>query len=118
MPAGSTASASCWRPGGICQQHPNCLLLDKRLPLAPGSAQQLSQTGRGFMASTSGKPLWRKIVDFPLVVLVVAIVTIVATIFLAATVAKLVPTRVGLAPNIKFDLICAPLLIILYKLVI
>ena len=64
------------------------------------------------------RPLWRRIVDFPLVAMVLGIAVVFFGIFISATAAKLVPPIAGFTPSIRFDLICAPVLVILYKVVI
>src|SRR5207245_3523017 len=64
------------------------------------------------------KPLWRRIVDFPLVAMLMGIAVVFLGISAAGLTAKFVPPIRGLTPHLIFDLICAPVLIILYKLVI
>ena len=64
------------------------------------------------------RPLWRRIVDFPLVAMLIGIGVVFIGIFISGFVAKLLPAIPGVTPHIKFDFICAPVLVILYKLVI
>ena len=65
------------------------------------------------------KPLWRKIVDFPLVAMVIALVIAVACFTVGVLLGRyVVPPIPGLAKNLEFDLIAIPLLILAYELVI
>ena len=65
------------------------------------------------------KPLWRKIVDFPLVAMLIALALVIACVALATLLMRsVVPAVPGLATSLEFDLITIPLLIIAYKLVI
>jgi uncharacterized protein len=65
------------------------------------------------------RPLWRRIVDFPLVAMLLGIAVIAVGIVTATFTAKgLVPDIPNFTFEMKFDLVCAPLLIILYKLII
>lgn len=69
--------------------------------------------------STSGKPLWRRIVDYPLVTMILAIAMFIVTITIAAAIVKLVPLKIpGFTFDLKFDLLAIVLLILLYELVI
>jgi len=64
-------------------------------------------------------PLWRRIVDYPLVALVIAVVLFLLTTGLAAWVAgNVIPPTPAITPNMWFDLVCALFLVVLYKLVI
>jgi uncharacterized membrane-anchored protein YitT (DUF2179 family) len=64
------------------------------------------------------RPLWRRIVDFPLVAMLLGIAVIAVGIVTATFTAKwLVPDIPNFTFEMKFDLVCAPLLIILYKLI-
>src|SRR5947209_3299298 len=66
-----------------------------------------------------GKPLWRRIVDFPLVTMLIAFVLVIACFTVAALAGKfVVPPIPGFSKELKFDLIAIPLVIILYELVI
>src|SRR5690348_8848879 len=63
------------------------------------------------------KPLWRKIVDFPLVAMVIALAVVILCITAATYFIKSVPiARLGM--NIEFELVTIPLLIVAYELVI
>jgi membrane protease YdiL (CAAX protease family) len=65
------------------------------------------------------KPLWRRIVDFPLVAMLIAIAVVVLCFTIAVLAGKyLVPPIPGFSQNLMFDLIAIPLLIIAYELVI
>jgi uncharacterized protein len=65
------------------------------------------------------KPLWRRIVDFPLVAMLIALALVIACFTVAVLVGRfLVPPIPGLSMGLKFDLIAIPLLIIVYELVI
>jgi uncharacterized protein len=65
------------------------------------------------------RPLWRRIVDFPLVAMLLGIAVIAVGIVTATFTAEgLVPDIPNFTFEMKFDLVCAPLLIILYKLII
>ena len=71
------------------------------------------------MTSVSGdKPLWRKIVDFPLVAMVIAAVLYFVTLALAATVGFLAPPVDGFNFDMKFEAIGGVMLLLLYKLII
>ena len=63
------------------------------------------------------KPLWRRIADFPLVVMVIAACFWFGAILVAALIARSVLFP-GLTPEMTFNLLGALLLIIFYKLVI
>ena len=64
-------------------------------------------------------PLWRRIVDFPLVAMLIAIAASVITLIVAALLAQFFLPRIsGFTSEMRFDLVGAPLLIVLYKLVI
>ncbi|HEY6049261.1 MAG TPA: type II CAAX endopeptidase family protein [Sphingomicrobium sp.] len=69
-------------------------------------------------AVTEDKPLWRRIVDFPLVAMLIGIAIIIFGISVSGLLAKVVPPVRGLTPHIVFDLICAVVLVALYKLAI
>lgn len=69
--------------------------------------------------TTDEKPLWRRIVDFPLVAMLIALVIVIGCFTAGLLVAKyVVPPIPGLATDLKFDLVSIPLLIIAYELVI
>jgi hypothetical protein len=69
--------------------------------------------------SSSGKPLWRRIVDYPLVTMVLAIVLFIITITVAAAIVKLVPLKIpGFTFDLKFDVLAIVLLLLIYELVI
>jgi uncharacterized protein len=63
-------------------------------------------------------PLWRRIADFPLVAIVIGVAVFVFGIVVSALIAKYLPAIPDFTPNMRFDLVAAPLLVILYKLVI
>ena len=65
------------------------------------------------------RPLWRRIVDYPLMAMVIAIVLFLITISVAGAIDKLAMPRIsGFSFEMKFDVIAIPLLIIVYELVI
>jgi membrane protease YdiL (CAAX protease family) len=67
----------------------------------------------------SGKPLWRRIVDYPLVAMLIAILLFIITISVAGAVSKLlIPPIHGFPFEMKFELLAIVLLVVLYELVI
>ena len=69
--------------------------------------------------ASDDKPLWRRIVDFPLVTMVIAFALVIACFTVAVLAGKFaVPPIPGFSKEMKFDLIAIPLLIIVYELVI
>lgn len=64
------------------------------------------------------KPRWRRIVDFPLVAMLLALVAVFIAIALAAAIGEFLPPIAGLPINMRFDVVCAVLLVLVYKLVI
>ena len=64
------------------------------------------------------KPLWRRIVDYPLVAMLIAIVLVILTGAFAALIADKMPRVLGFTANMRFGAICGAMLIILYELVI
>ena len=65
------------------------------------------------------RPLWRRIVDFPLVAMLIALAVAIACFTVGMLIGKyVVPPIPGLSNGLKFDLISIPLLIIAYELVI
>jgi len=70
-------------------------------------------------AVSGGKPLWRKIVDFPLVAMLIALAVAIACFTIALLLGKhIAPPIPGLAKGLEFDLIAIPLLILAYELII
>lgn len=68
---------------------------------------------------SSERPLWRRIADYPLVTMLVAVVLYIITISIAGALDKFaMPPIAGFSFEMKFDLLAIPLLIILYELVI
>lgn len=66
-----------------------------------------------------GEPLWRRIVDYPLVAMLIALVLVFFTIVVSSFIAGNLPPHAGkVGSEMKFDAVCAVLLILLYKLVI
>ncbi|MES2135604.1 MAG: CPBP family intramembrane glutamic endopeptidase [Pseudomonadota bacterium] len=64
-------------------------------------------------------PLWRRIADYPLVAMVLGVAVIVIGIVISTLISQwVVPAIPGFDTHMKFDLIAAPVLFILYKLVI
>lgn len=67
----------------------------------------------------SDKSLWRRIVDYPLVAMLIAVFLYIVTASIAGGIDKLVmPPIAGFSFEMKFDILAIPLLIILYELVI
>jgi hypothetical protein len=65
------------------------------------------------------KPLWRRIVDFPLVAMVIGIALVILTIAGSGYVAgHFFKPMHGFNQHMEFDVLCAVLLLIIYKLVI
>jgi membrane protease YdiL (CAAX protease family) len=65
------------------------------------------------------RPLWRKIVDFPLVAMLIAVIIVIVCFTVALLVGKfLLPPIPGFSLDMKFDLVAIPLLILAYELVI
>jgi membrane protease YdiL (CAAX protease family) len=65
------------------------------------------------------RSLWRRIVDFPLVAMLIAIGLLILGITIAYLIASLaVPRIVGFGVELKFDLIAIPIILLIYKLVI
>jgi hypothetical protein len=65
------------------------------------------------------KPLWRKIVDFPLVTMLIALAIVIACFAAGLLIGQhFLPDIPGFSKQIKFDLVSIPLLIIAYELVI
>jgi membrane protease YdiL (CAAX protease family) len=65
------------------------------------------------------QPLWRRIVDFPLVAMLIGVAVIMLGVAIAVVIGQFaVPAIPGFTPVLKFDLLAAVILIILYKLVI
>jgi membrane protease YdiL (CAAX protease family) len=70
-------------------------------------------------ADSGRKSLWRRMFDYPLVAMAVALLLFFATITLAAIVDELALPRIaGLTFEMKFDLVAVVLLILVYELVI
>ena len=68
---------------------------------------------------SSDKPLWRRIVDYPLVAMLISLVLYFVVVGLAAFLTtKIAPPVPGFSQNMRFDVICALLLVLLYKIVI
>jgi hypothetical protein len=65
------------------------------------------------------KPLWKRIVDFPLVAMLIAVVIVILCFAAALLIGRyLVPPIPGLTREMTFDLIAIPILILAYKLLI
>lgn len=65
------------------------------------------------------KPLWKRIVDFPLVAMLIAVIIVILCFAAALLIGQyLVPPVPGLTKEMTFDLIAIPILILAYKLVI
>jgi membrane protease YdiL (CAAX protease family) len=65
------------------------------------------------------KPLWKRIVDFPLVAMLIAVIIVILCFAAALLIGQyLVPPVPGLTREMTFDLIAIPILILAYKLLI
>ena len=64
------------------------------------------------------KPLWRRIVDFPLVAMLIALALLYAAIRASAAMSQQIPSIPGFDPLMQFDLICGLMFVLLYLLVI
>ena len=69
-------------------------------------------------ATGAQKPLWRRIVDYPLVAMLIAIVVVILVISLSAFIADRAPSVAGFNANMRFGIIGAILLVVAYELVI
>src|SRR5206468_1211846 len=78
-----------------------------------GDHMQQAETGSG------DKPLWRQIVDYPLVAMLIAVLLFMITLTLAGSVSIfLVPRIPGLTFEMKLDLVVIVLLLVVYELII
>src|SRR5579884_1031203 len=122
MAAGSSARSNCSPPRGTAKRRRSCRSANKRLPLPSGSAQngQKRRVSMDQAASIADdKPTWCRIVDFPLVAMVISVALFLVTVAVAATISNhLLPRVPGFTAPMSFDIVCAVLLILLYKLVI
>ena len=66
----------------------------------------------------AGKPLWRRIFDYPLVAMLVAIAIVLLVSGLAAFLAERAPEAAGFTANMRFGVIGAVFLVTAYELVI
>jgi membrane protease YdiL (CAAX protease family) len=65
------------------------------------------------------RALWRRIVDFPLMAMLISVILIILGMTVAMLLAKyVVPPIPGFTTEMKFDLIALPIVLLLYKLVI
>jgi uncharacterized protein len=65
------------------------------------------------------RPLWRRIVDFPLVAMVIGVAVVLLGIMLAGVVAQFAVPRIpGFSFEMKFNVVALPILILLYIFVI
>ena len=64
-------------------------------------------------------PLWRRIVDFPLIAMVIAIVALIVGITVAYLIASLaIPPIRGVGIEVKFDVVAIPIVLLIYKFII
>ena len=68
--------------------------------------------------TVAAKPLWRRIVDYPLVAMLIAIALVLLVSGLAAFLAERAPPIAGFTANMRFGVICAIFLIAAYELAI
>lgn len=71
-----------------------------------------------FENGAEARPMWRRIVDFPLVAMLIAMVVVILCFTIAVLAGNMTPPIPGFTMNMKFDLIAIPLLLIAYALVI
>src|SRR3954453_13786374 len=65
------------------------------------------------------RALWRRIVDFPLMAMVISVILIILGMTVALLLAKYAVPRIpGFTTEMKFDVIALPTVVLLYKLVI
>jgi membrane protease YdiL (CAAX protease family) len=64
------------------------------------------------------KPLWRKIVDFPLVAMLIALFLLYAGVRVSAAIAQDLPLIAGFDPLMQFDAVCGLMFVILHRLLI
>lgn len=70
-------------------------------------------------AAENERPLWRRIIDYPLVAMLIAIALVILVVGISADIAgRLLPPIPGFSLNMKFDVVCGVLLVALYKLVV
>jgi len=71
------------------------------------------------MTDQTGLPLWRRIVNFPLVAMVLALAIATACFAIGSQIAKfLLPPLPGFTREMRFDLVSIPILLVAYKFVI
>ena len=64
-------------------------------------------------------PLWRRIVDFPLVAMLIAIGALIVGITIAYLIASLAfPADFGVGIEVRFDVVAIPIILLIYKLLI
>ena len=65
------------------------------------------------------RPLWRRIVDFPLIAMLIAIGLLIVGITIAYIIASVaIPPIRGVGIELKFDIVAIPIILLIYKLVI
>ena len=75
-------------------------------------AQAIDQTA-------ADRPLWRRIIDFRLIAMIIALAIAIVCFAVGKLCAKyFLPPTPGLSPGLRFDLVSVPLLILAYELVI
>jgi membrane protease YdiL (CAAX protease family) len=68
---------------------------------------------------STDKPLWRRVVDFPLVTMLIALAIVILCFTAGLLIAQyLVPKIAGVSQNMKLDLVSIPILIVAYELLI
>src|SRR6185437_7616252 len=123
MAAGSRTRRNCSPPKATRSPSRSCRLVDKtccRRPFRLNNSDRGEGRTMDQATTVSGdKPLWRKIVDFPLVAMLIALAAVIACIALATFLMRsVVPAVPGLTRSLEFDLVTIPLLIIAYELLI
>src|SRR5690242_15371791 len=122
MAAASTARRSCWKRRVTRFETPSYPWSISSLPTFPASALQ-GRNGEGPMdqveTAAREKSRWRRIVDYPLVTMVIAVALYIVTVIVAGALDKLLmPNIPGFSFEMKFDLLGIPLLLLLYVFVI
>ena len=68
---------------------------------------------------SSDKPLWRRIVDYPLMAMLISLLLYFLVVGVAAVLGtRIIPPLPGLTRDMQFEIVCAVLLLALYKLVL
>src|SRR5947209_368056 len=111
MAAGSSARRSCSQPRATRWRRRSCRWSINRLPFPRGSAQR-PRTGASHMQQATAvpadeRPMWRRIVDFPLVAMLIALLVAAAGITGEGDATDLVPALIlsAIFPAISEEMI-------------